>query len=189
MCGRYYIEIDDRELQEICDAIPKTEKERYEQLQIKLSGEVFPTNIVPVQTGEKSYQLMKWGFSGFDKKPVINARSETAFIKPMFRDSMNRRRCLIPATGYYEWLKENNRKTKYRFYIQGKPMYFAGCFHHEQDAPLPSFVILTQAAACGAETVHDRMPLIIPASGAGLWLSRGAYTGGLPAQALMFSPE
>ena len=176
MCGRYYIEISDKELQEICDALSDKRPDEYEQLKIKLSGEIFPADVVPVCTGIKEYRLMKWGFSGFDKRPVINARSETAFIKPMFRDSMKGRRCLIPASGYYEWLKEKNVKTKYRFSMRDKPIYFAGCFRQEGDSPVQSFVILTREASGGAEKIHDRMPLIIPKSGAALWLSRGAFT-------------
>jgi putative SOS response-associated peptidase YedK len=189
MCGRYYIEvIDDKELQEICDALERKQEENSGQFKIKLSGEVFPADIVPVQTGIGRYQAMKWGFAAYGDKPVINARSETAFIKPMFRDSMSERRCLIPASGYYEWLKEGDRKIKYRFYIPGKSVCFAGCFQQEKDNPVPSFVILTREAAGGAEAIHNRMPLIIPHSGIELWLAKGAYTGGLPPEIPVFEP-
>jgi putative SOS response-associated peptidase YedK len=99
MCGRYYIEIDEKELQDIVDAVEKNIKEYPEQTTIKMSGEIFPTDIVPVQTGLNRYAAMKWGFVGFDGKPLINARSETALEKPMFRQAMLERRCLIPASG------------------------------------------------------------------------------------------
>jgi len=188
MCGRYYIEISDKELQEICDALSDKRPDEHEQLKIKLGGEIFPADVVPVCTGIKEYRFMKWGFSGFDKRPVINARSETAFIKPMFRDSMKDRRCLIPASGYYEWLKENNVKTKYRFSMRDKPLYFAGCFRQEKDSPVQSFVILTREASGGAEKIHGRMPLIIQKSGAALWLSKGAFMDNLPAGELFFEP-
>ena len=189
MCGRYYIEIDDRELQDICDAVQRKQHDGggYEQLEIKMSGEIFPTDIVPVQTNIGQYQAMKWGFAGFDGRPVINARSETAFVKPLFRDSMRDRRCLIPASGYYEWLKEGARKTKYRFYTPQKPIYLAGCFREEKGVPYQSFVILTREASGGAEKIHSRMPLIISQSGMSLWFEKGAYTGAPPPEALLIA--
>ena len=61
---------------------------------------------------------MKWGYSGYGNK-VINARSETAFEKPMFRKSMQERRCLLPASGYYEWRRTpsgGKSKQKYALY-------------------------------------------------------------------------
>ena len=171
MCGRYYIEVDDRELAEICEAVEQRKQEGQEQLEIKLSGEIFPTDIVPVMIDLGKYRAMKWGFSGFDNKPVINARSETALIKPMFKESMLARRCLIPASGYYEWKREGDKKIKHKIYVPGGPIYMAGCFRYEKDSPLMNFVILTKAAAGGAETIHGRMPVIIPKSHAEGWLS------------------
>ena len=110
MCGRYYIEIDERELRQIADEIEKKTKGPPGQMTLKAGGEVFPTDVVPVQTGINQYLPMKWGFVGFDGKPMINARSETALEKPMFRQSMLERRCLIPASGYYEWQKTGKAK-------------------------------------------------------------------------------
>jgi len=143
-----------------------------EQLAIKFDGEVFPTDVVPVQTGNNLYQPMKWGFTAFKgKQPIINARSETALEKPMFRFSMKERRCLIPASGYYEWKREGNRKTKYRLFDPDNPLYFAGCYRLVQDSDLAQFVILTRAAATNIAMIHDRMPVIIPRELAMVWLS------------------
>lgn len=168
MCGRYYIEIDEKELQEICEEVQKNQQENARQLIIKFSGEIFPTDMVPVQTGINQYQAMKWGFSGFDGRPVINARSETALEKAMFKKPMLERRCLIPASGYYEWRK--CPKTKYQFYLPGSPIYLAGCYRQEKDNPLGSFVILTRQAASSIEEIHQRMPVIIPREHIGFWL-------------------
>ncbi|MDR2711584.1 MAG: SOS response-associated peptidase [Clostridiales bacterium] len=168
MCGRYYIEIDEKELQEICEEVQKNQQENSRQLIIKFSGEVFPTDIVPVQTGQNKFQAMKWGFSGFDGKPIINARSETALEKTMFKKPMQKRRCLIPASGYYEWQKST--KTKYQFYLPGSPIYFAGCYRQEKDDPYGSFVILTRQAASSIEEIHYRMPVIIPKEYTSFWL-------------------
>jgi putative SOS response-associated peptidase YedK len=188
MCGRYYIEIDDRELQDICDAIARDKQDREEQLEIKLHGEIFPTDIVPVQTGPGKYQAMKWGFAGFDGKPVINARSETAMIKPMFRDSMQSRRCLIPASGYYEWSKGGGKKTKYRFYIPENPLYLAGCYRKEPGSPALSFVILTRDACGGAEAIHNRMPVILPRAGIEPWFNNKTGFEEFQGEKLLFEP-
>ena len=172
MCGRYYIEIDEKELREIVNAVEKGLISDNEQMTfIKTSGEIFPTDIVPVQTGINKYQPMKWGFSGHGGKPVINARSETAAQKPMFSEAMRERRCVIPASGYYEWKTEGKKKTKYQFHIPGKSLYFAGCYRREPHKPFYSFCILTRQAAWGAEAIHPRMPVIIPQKHIETWLN------------------
>ena len=158
MCGRYYIEISDEELQEVCDALDK-------------SREVFPSDMVPIMTNIGEYQSMKWGFTGFDGKLLINARSETALTKPTFQDSMLKRRCVIPASGYYEWRRDGNKKIKHQIYIPGRPIYLAGCFRQEKDSTHKRFVILTREAAGGLEKIHDRMPVIIPRCHIKNWLN------------------
>ena len=173
MCGRYYVEIDDKELRDICEEIQKKqrEEENPEQLEIKFSGEIFPTDIVPVIAGTNKYLPMRWGFTGFDKRPLINARSETALMKATFREHMRNRRCLVPASGYYEWKREGSKKIKHRIYVPDEPIYMAGCYRQEQGELLPRFVILTKAAGQGLEEIHDRMPVIVPNEYAGEWLS------------------
>ena len=171
MCGRYYIEIDAKELQDIISEVEKNTKEPYEQLKLKISGEIFPADTVPVQTGPKEYRFMKWGFIAYNGKPVINARSETALEKPMFKNSMLERRCLIPASGYYEWQRNGARKTKYQCFVPNRFMYFAGCWRQEKNSPLNTFVILTRPAAASVEAIHDRMPVIIPQERSGDWLN------------------
>ena len=162
MCGRYYIEIDESELQDIVNEVEKKTGEYQGELNLKTSGEIFPTDIVPVQTGINEYWPMKWGFVGYNGKPVINARSETALQKPMFKLSMQDRRCLIPASGYYEWKKDGSKKTKCRIYSPGEPMYLAGCYRKDKDSNLFNFVVLTRPADYGIENIHDRMPVIVP---------------------------
>ena len=173
MCGRYYIEIDDSELEEIVREAEKRLKTYPGQIAMKTSGEIFPTDIVPILTGPDRYEPMKWGFVNFKGKPVINARSETALEKPMFQKAMRERRCLIPASGYYEWRAEDgkSKKTKYRLHSPDGAIYFAGCFRQEKDSALPHFVILTRPASESVATIHDRMPLILPAGLTGSWFS------------------
>ena len=182
MCGRYYIEIDDSELEEIVREAEKRVKDypgHPGQITLKTAGEIFPTDTVPVLTGVGRCEPMKWGFVNFKGRPVINARGETALERPMFRQAMLQRRCLIPASGYYEWRAEGrvedragegkSRKVKYRFRLPDGAMYFAGCFRQEQGSPFPHFVILTRQASEGVAAIHDRMPVILPAAFAQGW--------------------
>ena len=104
MCGRYYIAEEDcaAELQKIIEQLNRRGAE------VK-TGEIYPTDTVPVLANNKSMVItpfaMKWGYTLPDGKQIINARSETAADKPLFRDGMLQRRCLIPATNYFEWEK------------------------------------------------------------------------------------
>ena len=181
MCGRYYIDLSLDALLRICEEVQRRQSQLQgcEQLQIKFSGEVFPTDIVPVQTGMGSYQPMRWGFVGPNKRPVINARSETALEKPMFHTSMAKRRCLVPAAGYYEWKQAGGRKIKHRLFISSQPLFFAGCYRLEQGEAVPRFVILTQKAAPAITGIHDRMPVIIAPQHAERWLCQGPALEGM----------
>ena len=170
MCGRYYIAIDEDELRDIGEEAEKLVNAFNEPIPLKTYGEIFPTNVVPVQTARNRYVPMKWGFTGFNKKAVINARSETALEKPMFRRAMLENRCLVPASGYYEWKRDGETKTKYQIYVPDRPVFFAGCYRQEAGSPLRNFVILTRDAVNGMEEIHDRMPVIIPRECAEAWL-------------------
>lgn len=172
MCGRYYIEIDEKELADICNEVQRNLENTPEQLSFNMSsGEVFPTNIVPIRVGDKDYKAMKWGFTGYDGKPIINARSETALIKPTFKGPMQFGRCLIPASGYYEWKKTSGAKQKYSFSLPDrKPMHMAGCYRLEEGSQIYRFVVLTRSASETIKDIHNRMPVIIPDSRVHDWL-------------------
>ena len=171
MCGRFYIDDDDKEIQGIISIVERKSLDYPEKITIKTGGDIFPTDIVPVQTGLDQFAPMKWGFSGFDGKPVINARSETALQKPMFQKNMLERRCLIPASGYYEWQKNGAKKIQFRFYKPDRLLYLAGCYRQEKNSPIFNFVILTAQAVNGLEAIHDRMPVIIPREHINTWLN------------------
>ena len=170
MCGRYFVEIDEDELKNIGDEAEKIAAAFSEPIPLRTRGEMFPTNVVPVQTARDRYVPMKWGFVAYDKKTIINARSETALQKPMFKRAMLESRCLIPASGYYEWKREGGKKIKYQFYIPGEPVFFAACYRQEKGSPLRTFVILTRQAVNGLEEFHDRMPVILPRACMDAWL-------------------
>jgi putative SOS response-associated peptidase YedK len=186
VCGRYYIELSDPELERIARQVEKSLSGPDLPRKLKTQGEIFPSDLVPVQTGPGSYQAMTWGFKGYQNRPVINARSETALEKPMFRDSMQFRRCLIPASGYYEWQPSDGRKLRYKFFLPQGPLFLAGCYRQEKDNPLPSFVILTRDAAPGFAFIHNRMPVIIPRDRTGPWLTESPETMKEPLLDLLF---
>jgi putative SOS response-associated peptidase YedK len=170
MCGRYFIAIEEDELRDIGEEAERIASAFSEPFYVKTRGEIFPTDVVPVQTGRNRYVPMKWGFVSYDKKTIINARSETALDKPMFKRPMLENRCLIPASFYYEWKKEDGKKIKYEFSAPGGPVYFAGCYRQERGGFLRHFVILTRQAVNGLEEFHDRMPVIIPRDRIEAWL-------------------
>lgn len=174
MCGRYYIDPEESgQIRRMIAEVERKQGDSEAHAAMKL-GEIYPTNIVPVVT-ESGAELMKWGYSGY-KNRVINARSETAFEKPMFRRSLLERRCLIPASGYYEWKRTQSgakSKQKYALYLPGKPLFMAGVWREEQNETLPVFVILTKEASPAIAEIHDRMPVILPEGIQREWVSGG----------------
>ncbi len=181
MCGRFHIdaESDIEEMQIILEQINRRYAGKPALAKMTL-GEVRPTSIVPVIANSKSLQpmpfLMQWGFTGFGdgKKAIINARSETAMEKSMFRKPLQERRCLIPASHYYEWQTQGNRKVKHAIKTVEPMIYMAGIYRFEEKEELPVFTILTRAAANWIRDIHDRMPVILPHSVSGDWLSMTA---------------
>ncbi len=166
MCGRYNFTVEQSdELREIIEKLnAKVHGGEYK------TGEIFPTNQVPILIGDHnklSHVLSIWGFPKFDKKGVlINARSETVFEKRTFKESIINRRCIIPSTGFYEW---DSEKRKIMFRLDGSnALYMAGLYNYYQDEL--SFVILTTAANESISDVHHRMPLVIPKNEIDTWI-------------------
>lgn len=173
MCGRYYIDGNSETMMDIISQIASG-PDGNRLMDMKL-GEIFPTDTVPVITGERP-RLMQWGFARYNGGgKVINARSETALEKPMFAKSMRERRCLLPASWYFEWQRDGSaKKQKHAISLpDSTPLAMAGVFREEKDLPLPVFVILTREAAPGLSHIHDRMPVILPVDIQKEWLSYG----------------
>ena len=170
MCGRYFIDLEGRaiEMTKIIETL--TKKVGSEKIKnIQTFGDVFPSNIVPVLAQNKVVP-MQWGFVQNDGKMLINARVETAGIKHMFKRSFNEMRCLIPASGYYEWRKEGSGKNKFAFTTQDDVMYMAAIYRMEASGKYPRFVILTREATPDIVHIHDRMPVIIRGDARREWL-------------------
>ena len=172
MCGRYYIDPEEGGwLKDLLGLVEQRHRNSDALGRMRL-GEIFPSHVVPI-LAQDGPQLMKWGYAGYGNR-VINARSETAFQKPMFRTSLLERRCLIPASGYYEWKRtDSGAKTrqKYAFHRPGQPLLMAGLWRQEQGEDLPVFVILTREAGPEIADIHDRMPVILPDYAVRPWLS------------------
>lgn len=180
MCGRYYLddEIRDERLSEqIKQAMRIATKI---SAQMKTSGEIRPTDIAPVIAPSALNRRigafpMQWGFNHPTKGMLVfNTRMETATEKDLFVSSIDERRCLIPASGYYEWKKiDRNKKERYIFNAENhEPLYLAGLYiRTSEEHRLPCFSVLTQDAEADIKAIHPRMPVIVPYSRAEEWLS------------------
>lgn len=174
MCGRYYIANEDaaEELKQIIDEVNRRNNG---DMKVKMSGEIHPTDIVPVIVNNRKEEsmafAMKWGYTLSNGKPVFNARSETAAETAMFRDGVEKRRCLVPATNYFEWQEiSKNNKIKYDIRAaEGHMIYMAGIYRWE--GKMPVFSILTREPAESIVHIHNRMPVILPNDIAKDWLN------------------
>jgi|ERR1035438_9285699 putative SOS response-associated peptidase YedK len=181
MCGRYRLSRRKQIIEEHFDAVSGDEdwSPRYN---------IAPTQSVPVirqnpKEPIRELAMMRWGLipswaqdsSGSAK--MINARSETAAAKPAFRDALKSRRCLIPADGFYEWLRSGKVKQPYCFEVNdGELFAFAGLWDRWKDPGgiwIKSCSILTTTANAVTSSIHDRMPVILDPDSYDLWLDPG----------------
>ena len=197
MCGRYVLTTPGEVLAQIFATAPPPE-ELLEAIVPRYN--IAPTQKVPIvrqaASGERELALARWGLvPPWAKDPaignkLINARAETAAEKPSFRDAMKRRRCLIPADAFYEWKKLDKGKQPFLLRLRGGPTFaFAGLWSHwknpESGANLETCTILTTTPNELTATVHDRMPVILPATTWQRWLDEAAQ--GTPFTELLVS--
>lgn len=179
MCGRFSLTVDGQLLMEELrlTRIPDWYVPRYN---------VAPGQLVLAARdagGERRAGQLKWGLvPSWAEEPsigyrMINARSESVREKPSFRSAFEKRRCIIPADGFYEWRKEGKAKIPQRFVMKSRrPFAFAGLWETWRPKggapgePIHSFTILTTEANEVVSPVHDRMPVIIPIEQLDLWL-------------------
>ena len=141
-------------------------------------GEVRPTDLVPViapssKSQEPTVFPMVWGFTIPRRQTsLFNARVESATEKPTFKESWEKRRCIVPASWYYEWehlinASTGKSKTGDKYMIQAKGsnvIYLAGLYRLEEIAGIqvPVFTILTREPSDEIRFIHDRMPVMLP---------------------------
>lgn len=150
-----------------------------------MTGEIRPTDmaavIAPNKRGERAVFPMLWGFyEEYLHKPIVNCRIESARTKPLWSDSWKQRRCVIPASYYFEWQHFTDTKGKVRtgdkYAIQpcgSEVTYLAGLYRIEEmrDLKYPVFAVLTRTPTDELRQIHDRMPLILPESAVDEWIS------------------
>ena len=145
------------------------------ELPLEANYNVAPTQAAYVITNEAPHTLqqLRWGLVPFwDKtgKPsgrMINARAETIAEKPAFRQAWQKRRCLVPADSFYEWQRVGKEKIPFRIRpADGDLLVFAGIWEinraQADQPPLLTFSILTTEPNAEMQSVHDRMPVLLP---------------------------
>jgi len=137
-----------------------------------------PVPIVRIFEGERQFALVRWGLiPAWVEDPrnfslLINARAESVLDKPAFRNAMRRRRCLIPADGFYEWKQEGARKRPHFAAAKGL-VAFAGLWEPwmgPNGEEMETACIITTPANHALRPLHDRMPAVVAREAWDLWL-------------------
>ena len=174
MCGRFVRINTPKEIKEIfnLDQI---------EIELKPSYNIAPTQDVAViiENGNSKLTAMRWGLIPFWVKDIsigsklINARSETIDEKSSFKHSFQKRRCLIVASGFYEWQKRGSNKSPYFIHFKDKKSFcFAGIYDNWKSPDgdkITSCSIITTKASDNLKNIHHRMPVIIPENNFSLW--------------------
>lgn len=174
MCGRFALGIPKKRLEEIFSVeVPQNYSPRYNLA----PGQ----EVLVVPSGSDALVFRNWGLVpswAEDRKigyKMINSRSETVFDKPAFRESVRSARCLVPAQAFYEWKITGSGKQPFAIGpVNGEVFAMAGIMAHWEDQAtgevVDSFSILTCAPNTLMDSIHDRMPVILPATRWHSWL-------------------
>jgi len=180
MCGRFQLSVKGKQISE------RFNVEVFDEL-YKPNYNCAPSQKLPVITNDKPDQLsfFQWGLIPFWAKDPkvgfrnINTRSETIGEKPSFKNAFKKRRCLIPANGFYEWRKDND-KTPFRIFLKDEKLFaIAGIWETWKDAEsriINSFSIITATANSLVEDIHNRMPVILKPEDEAIWLMENDET-------------
>lgn len=176
MCGRFALIVDASVLADVFDVEPPRD--------LRPRFNIAPTQEVPIvrseRSGSRECVTMRWGLvpSWAEDASIgarmINARSETAAEKPSFRSAVKTRRCLVPASGFYEWVKTpGGKQPHFIHFADARVFAFAGLWERWSKSgtgPLDTFTILTTAPNELMAGLHDRMPVILPPASYAEWL-------------------
>lgn len=144
----------------------------------------------PRRDGRMAVRPVRWGLvpahsAARPGRPLVNARVESAATRPAFRDAMARRRCLVPADGFFEWQgRRGEGRRPWHVGLRGGALFAMGGLWERWRDPsggdtLDTFAILTTQPNALVGALHDRMPVIVPRSGFARWLSRDVGPAGL----------
>jgi putative SOS response-associated peptidase YedK len=200
MCGRF-----------VQAAAPRLLAEHFHVDELALDEPAVPSwNVAPRaevltivdRDGCRRLGRMRWGLvPAWADDPgvgdrMINARAETVLEKPAFRTALERRRCIVPADGFYEWEKVGARKQPMYIHARsGAPLAFAGLWAvwrdaEDPDAPwLRSCTVVTTGANATLAPIHDRMPVMLPADAWDRWLDREVTDGDAVVDLLRPAPD
>jgi putative SOS response-associated peptidase YedK len=175
MCSRYFLDADGNVIA-YAFRVPLTGP-------IRKRFNIAPTQDAPVvriagvsagaeieRSGEREIAMLRWGLVPSWAKDLsagtkmINARSEGVHAKPAFREALQRRRCLVPATGFFEWKPVGKRKQPFAITLADRPLFaFAGLWEswRSPDKAVETFTIVTTDANDMVREIHDRMPVIL----------------------------
>lgn len=190
MCGRYTLISQAVEIAEAFAVDVPSWEARYN---------IAPTqSVLAVRLGDtgRVCSLLRWGMvprwaASLSGPPLINARSETVDHLPAFRSAFIKRRCLVPADGFFEWKAERKTKRPHHFTLKGGLFAFAGLWERweGEQGVVESVAILTTEANDLVRPCHDRMPVILPAEARDLWLEPRADTTALRALLRPYPPS
>jgi putative SOS response-associated peptidase YedK len=179
MCGRYTLHHPEEVLAAYFGVSASGMQERYSLAPTELVPFIFHNASEQRQLGKARWGLVpSWSKEGTTRTPLFNVRSETVLEKPAFKSAFIRGRCLVPASGYFEWLKTGDGH-KQPYYLKSKsdePLAFAGLFDvwrsEDGSKRLVSCSILTTAAHEGLSWLHERMPVVLSYDDFDMWLDR-----------------
>lgn len=175
MCGRFQLSVKGKHISERFNV--EVFDEKYSP-----SYNCAPSQNLAVISNKKPNELsfFKWGLIPFWAKDpkignkLINARAESLSEKASFKSAFSKRRCLIPANGFYEWKRDGKRKTPYRIFVKSEELFaMAGLWEKWKDAedkPINSFTIITTEPNSLMKNIHNRMPVILNKTDEQAWL-------------------
>lgn len=163
MCGRYVLseELD-------LSIYEKILADKFSQETLKLwkrTGEFFPSDIILTIDNKNEITLMKWGYELFNRK-VINTRIESIRDKRIYTSDFKNNRCLIPASGFFEW---DSQKNKCYFHTEDNIIYLAGIYQNNET--INNCSILTKEAT-STSNIHDRIPIVLDRKQAANYLNK-----------------
>ncbi len=176
MCGRYTLITNTNFYKRFSILVEDS------SIDITSNYNVSPGRIMPViiSNSPNRVVMMKWGLIPYWAKDpkvgykMINARADSVSSKPSFKTSFKSRRCLVPASGFYEWQKNGNKKTPYYFKAKDEELIaFAGLYDIWKDAQgkeILTYTIITTNANEYVKNIHDRMPVILSRNEEKTWL-------------------
>lgn len=174
MCGRFVINMPSDLMAQLFDAVPSNDLPAVPNFNVCPTTQV---HVVSAGEGGRKLGAMRWGFiPRWYKKPndgplLINARAETIAEKPAFKSACRERRCIVPISGFYEWMRDGD--VRLPWYVQrtdGQPMAMAGIWQKRGEDGMSTCAVVTTQAHGKMSEIHHRIPVILEQQDWGKWL-------------------